>query len=227
MAWRCSGASNSELVNNLIRSGIITSKRVEEAMRAVDRGFFTSNGPYADNPVPIGFNATISAPHMHAYALEALEPFLRPGKHALDIGSGSGYLTACMAHMVGENGAVVGVDHIPGLVDMARSNLKRYSPDLQSKGHVSLLCGDGRHDIFTTDAVPKFDAIHVGAAAPTLPQTLVDQLASPGRMIIPVGAERGEQYLLQLDKDSTGRITQRELMGVMYVPLTEASRQVR
>jgi protein-L-isoaspartate(D-aspartate) O-methyltransferase len=62
------------------------------------------------------------------------------------------------------------------------------------------------------DAAP-YDAIHVGAAAPTLPEALVEQLASPGRMFIPVGTE--SQVILQVDKDEQGKVTQKELMGVM------------
>ncbi|VDQ08172.1 unnamed protein product [Trichobilharzia regenti] len=69
-------------------------------MLSVDRGYFTNSSPYLDRPRPIGFAATISAPHMHAHALEALRDHLKPGSHALDVGSGSGYLTACMALMV-------------------------------------------------------------------------------------------------------------------------------
>ena len=59
---------------------------------------------------------TISAPHMHAYALELLEKQLEAGMTALDVGSGSGYLTVCFALMVGERGKVVGIDHIQGVV---------------------------------------------------------------------------------------------------------------
>jgi protein-L-isoaspartate(D-aspartate) O-methyltransferase len=69
-------------------------------MLEVDRKFFTDNNPYEDAPQYIGHNATISAPHMHAYALEVLEEKLVSGANVLDVGSGSGYLAACMAMMV-------------------------------------------------------------------------------------------------------------------------------
>ena len=70
-------------------------------MLAVDRKEFChTHDPYKDNPQPIGSNVTISAPHMHAHALETLAEHLKPGKRALDVGSGSGFLTACMALMV-------------------------------------------------------------------------------------------------------------------------------
>ena len=75
-------------------------------MLSVDRGDFCidSNSAYFDRPQSIGFGATISAPHMHAWALELLKNNLKPGMKCLDIGSGSGYLSTCMAKMVGDQG---------------------------------------------------------------------------------------------------------------------------
>ncbi len=71
-------------------------------MRRVDRKNYCPHNSYMDAPQSIGYNATISAPHMHAHALELLKDHLYDGAVALDVGSGTGYLTACMAHMVGE-----------------------------------------------------------------------------------------------------------------------------
>ena len=72
-------------------------------MSAVDRGDYSAATPYQDSPQSIGCGVTISAPHMHAYALELLREQLAPGATALDVGSGSGYLTACFAKMVGKD----------------------------------------------------------------------------------------------------------------------------
>jgi protein-L-isoaspartate(D-aspartate) O-methyltransferase len=87
-----SGASdkNKTMVEQLQRYGIIRSSKVAEVMHAVDRGLFVPPGgsPYFDSPMPIGYNATISAPHMHAACLELLENNLQPGMRALDVGSG-------------------------------------------------------------------------------------------------------------------------------------------
>lgn len=80
------------LLDHLIQNRVITRKRVYDAMLQVDRGDFTDSYPYVDNPQYIDYNATISAPHMHAYALEYLSDFLVPSCHVLDVGSGSGYL---------------------------------------------------------------------------------------------------------------------------------------
>eukprot|EP00842_Homolaphlyctis_polyrhiza_P003337 jgi/Hompol1/4003/HPOL_001673-RA len=229
MAWQCSGSSNAELISKLYRAGLHRSTRVHEAMLAVDRRHFSPSASvaYEDSPQLIGFGATISAPHMHSSALDRLEPFLKSGMRALDVGCGSGYLTACMAEMVGPKGVVVGVEHIPQLLDLSRSNIEKHKPELLSQGIVRLKLGDGRKDFFTGEDVNKFDAIHVGAAASILPESLVEQLAKPGRMIIPIGPSRGDQVLLQIDKDEDGAVFEKVLMAVQYVPLTSAAQQTR
>jgi protein-L-isoaspartate(D-aspartate) O-methyltransferase len=82
-----------DLLKHLEDSKVITKKIVFDSMKQVDRADFTKSPfPYADHPQYIDFNATISAPHMHAYALEYLSDYLKPGYHVLDVGSGSGYL---------------------------------------------------------------------------------------------------------------------------------------
>ena len=89
MAWRCHGTDNNSLVRKLQENEIVQSEEVATAMLAVDRGRYVDDHPYEDAPQRIGFNITISAPHMHAHALELLKNTLRPGCRALDIGSGS------------------------------------------------------------------------------------------------------------------------------------------
>ncbi|KAI8819676.1 protein-L-isoaspartateD-aspartate O-methyltransferase [Fimicolochytrium jonesii] len=221
MAWQCSATSNTGLVDNLKHAGLISSPRVEQAMKAVDRGKYVELDPYEDSPQPIGYGATISAPHMHASALQYLEPFLREGDHALDVGSGSGYLVSCMARLVGTTGKVVGIDHIPELVEMGRRNIQGDDPSVFS--YAELVVGDGRLGYV---AEAPYAAIHVGAAAYPIPDQLIDQLKSPGRMIIPVGKPHGRQELMQIDKDEEGNVHYKELMGVMFVPLTDKHKQV-
>lgn len=216
MAWSCSGRTNAELVSNLLGAKLIYSQRVADAMRHVDRAYYAPNMPYQDSPQPIGYDATISAPHMHAHAAENLLPFLYEGAKVLDVGSGSGYLTAIFAQLVGKEGKVIGVDHIPQLVELSTRNLKNDNPDFLNSGNVVFVTADGRK------GVPEhgpYDAIHVGAAAPTLPKALVDQLKAPGRMFIPIGT--GLQSVFQIDKDKNGNVQQQELFGVRYVPLTD------
>ncbi|KAK3503270.1 protein-L-isoaspartate O-methyltransferase-domain-containing protein [Neurospora crassa] len=152
MAWYSSGGSNAELVENLWRNGLIKEERVKEAFLKVDRAHYAPTSPYSDSPQPIGHAATISAPHMHATAIEHLLPSLlpspsRPAPRVLDIGSGSGYLTHVLAELVGsEGGTVVGLEHIPALRDLGARNMAKSAEgrDFLETGRVRFRVGDGR-----------------------------------------------------------------------------------
>lgn len=129
-----------------------------------------------------------------------------------------GYLTACMANMVTPKGKVIGIEYIKHIYELGLKNLQKNSEykKFTDSGVIQLICGDGWKG-FPEDA--PFNAIHVGAAADKIPNNLLEQLASPGRMIIPVGPQFGDQYLMQVDKDKNGKITQKKILGVRYVPL--------
>ncbi|KAM4662726.1 protein-L-isoaspartate(D-aspartate) O-methyltransferase-like [Discoglossus pictus] len=222
MAWASSGKSHADLVNNLRKNGVVRSQRVYDVLLATDRAHYIQHFPYMDSPQSIGYKATISAPHMHAHALELLEDKLVEGAKALDVGSGSGYLTACFARMVGLTGKVVGIEHIDHLIQDAIQNVQHDDPTLLSSGRIKFVVGDGR--LGHPEDGP-YDAIHVGAAAEIVPQELLKELKPGGRLILPVGPERGSQVLEQYDKGSDGKITKTRLMGVMYVPLTDKKKQ--
>lgn len=223
MAWRAHGASNEDLVNQLKANGIVKTERIEQTMKSVDRGDFVSYNPYKDSPQSIDYQATISAPHMHAYALEMLKDHLQEGMTALDVGSGSGYLSVCMSKLIGGKGKVVGIEHIKELVDFSIRNTKKSNDDLLKSGQLEYVLGDGRLGF---PSVAPFDAIHVGAAAAEVPQPLLDQLKPGGRLVIPVGPQGGSQHLMRYDKTMEGKIEKTSLMGVMYVPLTSKEKQV-
>ncbi|KAK9104294.1 hypothetical protein Scep_021138 [Stephania cephalantha] len=217
--------SNKELVEYLQQNGALKSKKVAEVMETVDRGLFVPHGnlPYVDSPMDIGYNATISAPHMHAACLELLEKNLQPGMHALDVGSGTGYLTACFALMVGPQGRVAGVEHIPELVASSIKNIQNSAAaPLLKEGSLVVHVGDGR--LGWPDFGP-YDAIHVGAAAPDIPRPLLDQLKPGGRMVIPVGTF--SQDLKVVEKKLDGSISVHNETSVRYVPLTSREGQLQ
>ncbi|KAK9734015.1 hypothetical protein RND81_04G108600 [Saponaria officinalis] len=216
---------NKTMVEQLQRYGIIRSEKVSEVMETIDRGLFVPEGTaaYVDSPMPIGHNATISAPHMHAMCLDLLKENLQPGMHALDVGSGTGYLTACFALMVGAQGRVVGIEHIPELAAWSIENIKKSAaaPFLESSS-LSIHVGDGRQG--WPEAAP-YDAIHVGAAAPEIPKALIEQLKPGGRLVIPVGTFF--QDLQVIDKKEDGSLSIRTETSVRYVPLTSREEQLR
>ncbi|XP_008547950.1 protein-L-isoaspartate O-methyltransferase [Microplitis demolitor] len=228
MTWHCNGTTNQEMIDKLKEAKILTSDTAEAAMIAIDRGKYCHEpDPYLDRPRRIGYNVTISAPHMHAYALSFLSDHLQSGTRALDVGSGSGYLTACMAHMVGPDGHVVGVEHIPELIEISTRNVLNDHPEYIKEGRVKFVEADGREGYKPGG---PYDAIHVGAAADTVPEQLIEQLAPGGRLIVPVVAVEGFQKfqdLLQVDKNHDGLITQTKLMHVSYVPLTDPTSQLQ
>ena len=112
-----------------------------------------------------------------------------------DVGSGSGYLLGILHQLVSPGGRVVGIEHVQELVDASLVSLRRdgLGPALDD-GSIAVICGDGRKG--SPERGP-FDAIHVGAAPPSMPEALVEQLARPGRMFIPVGSMDETQYIWQ------------------------------
>ncbi|PWY65033.1 protein-L-isoaspartate O-methyltransferase [Aspergillus heteromorphus CBS 117.55] len=238
MAWYCSGSTNSELIENLSKTGLIKNERVKKAMLGVDRAHYAPSRAYSDSPQPIGHGATISAPHMHGHACEYLINFLQPGSRVLDIGSGSGYLTHVLANLViGPsstsqcNCQVIAIDHIPELVELSQNNMRKSKQGREylSHGRVKFITGDGR--LGWKEGAP-YDAIHVGAAAEQLHPILIEQLRAPGRMFIPVNAEGNEtatgslrlgggQYIWIVDKKEDGSVHKEKVFQVSYVPLTD------
>ena len=228
-AYKCGAATNAGLVENLCRGKLITDPDVRRALLEIDRKNYCqpAGAPraYEDAPQQIGWNITISAPHMHCRALEELREQLRPGCCALDIGSGSGYLTAAMAALVGATGRAIGIDHIPDLVEWSRQNVRRDGKAaLLDSGQLQLEVGDG---FAGHAAAAPFDCIHVGAAPVSVPPALKEQLKPGGVLLLPVGPAL-DQNFVRIERSADGaRYTETKLFAVRYVPLTTAAAQLQ
>lgn len=159
---------------------------------------------YEDAPLPIGSGQTISQPWVHARYLELLR--LTGKERVLEIGTGSGYQTVLLAHLVAQ---VFSIERIPALIQQARENIQRAGVN-----NVSVLLGDGT--IGWREYAP-YDAILVSAGAPSIPQPLLDQLGEGGRLLIPVG-DRDEQKLIVAERKN-GQMESQEVAPVRFVPL--------
>ena len=160
---------------------------------------------YADRALPIACGQTISQPYVVAYMTEQLG--VRPQHKVLEIGTGSGYQAAILSRLAHE---VVSIERYRTLAEAARARLETLGYQ-----NVEIRSGDGLAG--APDRAP-FDRIIVTAAAETVPETLVEQLADDGVMLLPLGPHGGMQRLVKVTK-SGGDVQQEELLGVRFVPL--------
>jgi protein-L-isoaspartate(D-aspartate) O-methyltransferase len=193
----------------IVKRGI-SNKAVIQAMRTVPRHLFVPDDmqdmAYEDHPLQIGEGQTISQPYIVAYMTEKLH--LKPDDKVLEIGTGSGYQAAVLANIVN---SVFSVEIIPELALTAVENLKK--ADITN---VMVKQGDGYYG--WKEHAP-YNAIIITAAAGTIPQPLIDQLAENGRLIAPVGNEHYTQYL-KLYSRKKGKVTSATLLPVRFVPFT-------
>jgi len=184
--------------------------RVMEALGKVERHRFMppaqSVHAYENRPLSIGHQQTISQPYIVALMTDLLN--LKPGDKVLEIGTGLGYQAAVLAELVR---AVYTIEIVEPLGRAAAGALAA-----AGYRNVQPRIGDGYRGWL--EEAP-FDAIMVTAAAPYLPQPLIDQLKAGGRLVIPLG-ERGAQSLYVVEKDVRGGVTQRKVIDVRFVPFT-------
>jgi protein-L-isoaspartate(D-aspartate) O-methyltransferase len=208
----CDGANfevaRRDMVARQIRERGVRSARVLAAMEAVRRHLFVPlervADSYADEALPVAEGQTISQPYVVAASAEALA--LEGHERVLEVGAGTGYQAAVLSLLARE---VIAVEAIPALAESARERLTRLG-----YSNVRVEQGDGSLG-FAADA--PYDAILVSAAAPAVPQPLVDQLAEGGRLVIPVG-QTDHQQLLRIVKEGN-RAKEQKLFACRFVPL--------
>jgi protein-L-isoaspartate(D-aspartate) O-methyltransferase len=186
------------------------SPRVRAALGKVERHRLVPEAQralaYRNHPLPIGQGQTISQPYIVALSTDLIAP--EPHHVVLEIGTGSGYQAAVLAEVVSR---VYSIEIVESLALSAQQNLK----ELQYR-NIEVRIGDGYKG--WPEKAP-FDAIVVTAAAPRVPEALLAQLKPGGRMVIPVGASRDEQELLLIVKSAAGKIEQKSILPVRFVPL--------
>lgn len=186
----------------------ISDQRVLDAMTSVPRHLFVEdalqNQAYGDFPLPIGSGQTISQPYIVALMTQALQ--LQGNETVLEIGTGCGYQTAILAELADR---IYSIERIKPLHIKARRSLDRLN-------YVNVVCKIDDGTLGWPDFGP-YDAIMVTAASPEVPTPLLDQLADPGRMVIPVG-DRYSQALIVVTKRE-GEILQKTIEQVRFVSL--------
>lgn len=188
--------------------------RVMAAVKQVPRHKFLPANlrflAYDNGPAPIGSGQTISQPYIVALMTDLLNT--KPDDTILEIGTGSGYQAAVLAKLVKQ---VYSLEVIGELSDKARRQLKKLGYNNVTAG-----IGDGR---FGWPEHAPFDGIIVTAATPEIPQALIDQLRTSGRLVIPVGLPYDCQELTVIEKKADGKIEARNILAVRFVPLIGGS----
>ena len=200
------------MIKNQLQSRGIRNDAVLEVMRSVERHNFVPENyrdrAYSDGPLPIGHGQTISQPYIVAFMTEQLQ--VSSQHKILEIGTGSGYQAAILGELAKH---VFTIEIIPELAEGAKNILNHLSYK-----NITVRAGDG-YKGWPEEA--PFERIMVTAAPTEVPQTLVDQLAPGGRMILPVGAQFLVQYLWVIEKDDQGTVTKEKILPVRFVPMVK------
>ena len=200
------------MIKNQLQSRGIRDDAVLEVMRSVERHNFVPENyrdrAYSDGPLPIGHGQTISQPYIVAFMTEQLQ--VSSQHKVLEIGTGSGYQAAILGELAKH---VFTIEIIPELAEGAKNILNHLSYK-----NITVRAGDGYKG---WPEESPFERIMVTAAPAEIPQTLVDQLAPGGRMILPVGAQFLVQYLWVIEKDDQGTVTKEKILPVRFVPMVK------
>jgi len=174
--------NHEQLIKELTASDVLKSSRIIKAFASIDRANFVPEelvrNAYINAPLSIDHQQTISQPQTVAFMLELLQP--KPGNKILDIGSGSGWQTALLAHIVGPKGKIFGIELIPELYEQSITNISKY--DFIKKGIVKMYRQNASDGL--PDKAP-FNHIIAAAEVSAIPQAWKDQLKIGGRLVAP------------------------------------------
>ena len=197
------------MVNRLREHYKIQDERVLDVMNRLPRHLFVPEAikhqAYKDNALPISSNQTISQPFIVARMTELLE--LAPNSRILEIGAGSGYQTAVLASLAGK---IFAIERIPNLASKAQERLQQLG-----FRNVTLRCADGTNG---WEVYSPFDGILVAAGSPDVPQPLLQQLKTGGRLVIPIGKDPKTQTLIRVTRTTSGFQTE-DFGACSFVPL--------
>ncbi|MFA4872090.1 MAG: protein-L-isoaspartate O-methyltransferase [Patescibacteria group bacterium] len=212
--------NNSDLVEKLKTDGFLKTPAIISAFQKIDRADFVlpqySNEPYEDYPLPIGHGQTISQPATVAFMLELLQP--KNGEKILDMGAGSGWTTALLAEIAGDNGSVFGLEIIPELVEFGKNNLGKYNfknAEILLAGRPAATLAPAGEKLGLPSKAP-FDKILVSAAAEEIPQELTAQLkiGGGGIMVVPI-----KNSIFKITRITKDKFQAEEFSGFVFVPL--------
>lgn len=202
------------LVSELVTNGVLKSKSIEQALRAVDRMDFIPEGlstlAYEDEALPIGYGQTISQPYTVVFMLELLE--LKEGQRVMDVGYGSGWQTALLSYLVGKQGSVYAFEIIEELCKFGKNNIEKY-PALAGK--ISLFCKSADTEL-TDCGIGSLDRIIVAADIKRVPQSWRDKLVTGGIMVYP-----HEGSIYKEIKNPDGAFTKSEFSSFVFVPFVQ------
>ncbi len=201
------------LIKELVKDGYLKSPGIIEAFEKIKRADFVPESEremaYYNIPLPIGRGQTISQPLTVAFMLELLQP--KKGEKILDIGAGSGWQTALLSYLVGDEGKVVAIERIPELKEMAEKNVGRYG--FLEKGVTKIVLADGSKG-YPEEA--PYDRIIAAASGKSIPEVWKEQVKVGGRIVAPVHEE-----MTVLDKTGPNKFEKKQYFGFIFVPLVQ------
>jgi protein-L-isoaspartate(D-aspartate) O-methyltransferase len=200
----------SQLVKDLVKGGHLRTDSIIDAFSKIHRAEFVptdlSAQAEADIPLPIGYGQTISQPFTVAFMLELLDPQL--GQHILDVGSGSGWTTGLLAHIVGKGGSVTSMEVVKELCEFGKKNVDKFG--FIKKGIVHFQCQSAEKG-FAKNA--PYDRILVSASAKEIPAALKEQLAIGGKIVMPIAGS-----IWCAEKKGTEEFHIEKFSGFAFVP---------